>query len=97
MEFIQDSMHFLLICKFKKDEINSNRDKVETLIFETFKGTYINSARINKIHSKMKTLEWSQRFSHCKSIGNFPDDQGQLTQLSEVQSGRNVNSSQFLW
>ena len=27
----------------------------------------------------MKSLEWSQLFPHCKSIGIFPDAQGQLT------------------
>ena len=26
----------------------------------------------------MKVLEWSQHFSHCKSIGIFPDAQAQL-------------------
>ena len=28
-------------------------------------------ARIKKIHWKMKVLEWSQRFSHYKSMGIF--------------------------
>ena len=37
------------------------------------------SARMKKIHSKMKVLEWSQHFSHYKSMGIFPDAQGQLT------------------
>ena len=32
-----------------------------------------------RIHPKMKALEWSQHFSHNKSIGKFPDAQGQLT------------------
>ena len=42
----------------------------------------------------MKALEWSQHFSHCKSTGIFfPEIQGQLTLLSKVQSGRNLNSS----
>ena len=27
----------------------------------------------------MKVLEWSQHFSHYKSMGIFPDAQGQLT------------------
>ena len=27
----------------------------------------------------MKELEWSQHFSHYKSIGIFPEAQGQLT------------------
>ena len=39
------------------------------------------SARIKKIHSKMKVLEWSQHFSHYKSMGIFPDAQGQQTKF----------------
>ena len=46
------------------------------------------SARMKKIHSKMKVLEWSQHFSHYKSMGIFPDAQGQLTHRSLVQSCR---------
>ena len=37
------------------------------------------SARMKKIHPKMKVLEWSQHISHYKSMGIFPDAQGQLT------------------
>ena len=29
------------------------------------------SARMKKIQSKMKAVECSQHFSHCKSMGNF--------------------------
>ena len=36
--------------------------------------------------SKMKVLEWSQHFSHYKSMGIFPDAQGQLTHKSLVGS-----------
>ena len=32
---IQNSMHFLIIRKLKKDQINSNREKVDTMIFQT--------------------------------------------------------------
>ena len=32
-ELVQDIMHVLITCKVKKDWINSNREKVETLIF----------------------------------------------------------------
>ena len=46
------------------------------------------SARMKKIHPKMKVLEWSQHFSHYKSMGIFPDAQGQLTHKSLVQSCR---------
>ena len=36
----------------------------------------------------MKELECSQDFSHYKSMGIFPDAQGQLTPQSLVRSGR---------
>ena len=41
-------------------------------------------ASMKKIRSKMKELECSQDFSHYKSMGIFPDSQGQLTQQSLV-------------
>ena len=43
-------------------------------------------ARMKKIHLKMKVLEWSQHFSHYKSMGIFSDAQGQLTHKSLVGS-----------
>ena len=54
-------------------------------------------ARLRMIDSKMKKLECSQNFSHYKSIGIFPDAQGQLTPQSLVRSGRITNSSKMLW
>ena len=36
-------------------------------------------ARIKKIQLKMKALNFSQDFYHYKSMGIFPDAQGQLT------------------
>ena len=36
-------------------------------------------------------LEWPQHFSHYKSMGIFPDAQGQLTPQSEVEPSRNLN------
>ena len=44
-------------------------------------------ARMRMIDSKMKELECSQDFSHYKSMGIFPDAQGQLTPQSLVRSG----------
>ena len=41
-------------------------------------------ARMRMIESKMKELEYSQDFSHYKSMGIFPDAQGQLTLQSLV-------------
>ena len=55
------------------------------------------SARMKKIHPKMKVLEWSQYFSHYKSMGIFPDAQGQLTHKSLVGSGRISNLFEILW
>ena len=54
------------------------------------------SARMKKIHPKMKVLEWSQHFSHYKSIGIFPNAQGQLTHKSLVQSCRLSNPFEIL-
>ena len=54
-------------------------------------------ARMRMIDSKMKKLECSQDFSHYKSMGIFPDAQGQLTPQSLVRYGRISNSSEMLW
>ena len=53
-------------------------------------------ARMRMIESKMKELVCSQDFSHYKSMGIFPDVQGQLTPKSLVRSGRISNSSEML-
>ena len=53
--------------------------------------------RMKLIHTKMKELEWSQDFSHYKSLGIFQDAQGQLTPQSLVESGPNSNLSEILW
>ena len=34
-ELILDGMHVLITCKFKMDQMNSNREKVETSIFRS--------------------------------------------------------------
>ena len=54
-------------------------------------------ARMRMIDSKMKELEWSQDFSHYKSMGIFQIAQGQLTPPSLVRSGRISNSFEILW
>ena len=54
------------------------------------------SARMKMIQSKMNELEWSQHFYHYKSMGIFPDAQGQLTPQSLVRSGSISNSFQML-
>ena len=45
----------------------------------------------------MTALECSQDFSHYKSMGIFPDSQGQLTLQTMVGSGQILNSSKTLW
>ena len=55
---------------------NSNSSKLVWLV--------LLPARMKKIHPKMKALEWSQHFSHYKSMGIFPGAQGQLTSQSLV-------------
>ena len=54
-------------------------------------------SRMRMIDSKMKELGYSQDFYHYKSMGIFPDAQGQLTPQSLVRSGRISNSSEILW
>ena len=46
---------------------------------------------------KMKVLDCSQDFSYYKSMGIFPDAQGQLTLQSTVRSGKISNPSKVLW
>ena len=47
--------------------------------------------------SKIKSLEWSQHFSHYKSMGIFPGIQGELTPHLEVWSCRISNPFKILW
>ena len=54
------------------------------------------SARMRMIDSKMKELECSQDFSNYKSMGIFPDAQGQLTPQSLVRSNQISNSVETL-
>ena len=78
-----------------------------TLVLVSVSGRNLNSsklscmssipARMRMIDSKMKELECSQDFSHYKSMGIFPDTQGQLTPQSLVRSGRISNSFEMLW
>ena len=90
--------------------LNSNFSDAQgqiTLELEAVFGRNLNSsrflcmsslpARMRMIDSKMKELECSQDFSHYKSMGIFPDAQGQLTPQSLVRSGRISNSSEMLW
>ena len=78
-----------------------------TLVLVSVSGRNLNSsklscmsslpARMRMIDSKMMELECSQDFSHYKSLGIFPDAQGQLTPQSLVRSGRISNLFEMLW
>ena len=78
-----------------------------TLVLMVVSGRNLNSsklicmsslpARMRLIKSNMKELECSQDLSYYKSMGIFPDAQGQLTPQSFVLSGRISNSSEMLW
>ena len=64
----------------------------------SFKLSYMSllPVRMRMIETKVKELECSQDFSHYKSMGIFPDAQGQLTPQSLVRSGRISNFSKML-
>ena len=78
-----------------------------TLVLVSVSGRNLNSSKqscmsslpaiMRMIDSKMKELVCSQDFSHYKSMGIFPDAQGQLTLQSLVRSGRISNLSEMLW
>ena len=55
------------------------------------------STRMKKVNPKMKVLDRSQHFSHYKSMGIFPNAQGQLTHKYLVQSCRISNPFEILW
>ena len=77
-----------------------------TLVLVSVSGRNLNSsklscmsslpARMRMVVKKMKELECSQDFFHYKSMGIFPDAQGQLTPQSLVRYGRILNSSEML-
>ena len=69
--------------------LNSNSSKLLWLV--------LLSARMKMIHQKINVLEWSQHFSHYKSMGIFPDAQGQLTHKSLVESCQISNPFEILW
>ena len=54
-------------------------------------------SRMRMIESKMKELKCSQDLYHYKSMGIFPDAQGQQTPQSLVRSSRISNSFEMLW
>ena len=92
-------MGVLDACKNEEDPIKNEGARVVTTLFIDFSHaqgqltpkSVMESCRNSKPiqafmadHWKMKVLEWSQRFSHYKSMGIFPNAQGQLTHKSFV-------------
>ena len=85
----------------------SNAQGQITLVLVSVSGRNLNSSkllcmsslpeRMRMIDSKMKELECSQDFSNYKSMGIFPDAQGQLAPQSLVRSNRISKSSEMLW
>ena len=94
-------MHVHIISTFKKDWINSNREKVETSVFRRARAAY--SAVSGPIWQKSELI---QVFSACSQYLETPvfiylyegilDAQGQLTLFLVFQSGRNSKSSKMM-
>ena len=91
--------HYTSIFQTHKGQITLKLVVVSGRNLNSSKLSYMSSlpARVRMINSKMKELECSQDFSHYKSMGIFPDAQGQLTPQSLVRSGQILNSSEMLW
>ena len=95
-ELVRDVMDVLVTCKYEKNPIK-NEGAGRNLNSSKLSCMSSLPARMRMIDSKMKELEWSQDFSHYKSMGIFQIAQGQLTPQSLVRSGRISNSSEMLW
>ena len=94
IEALECSQHYTSIFQTRKGRVvvsgrNLNSSKLSCMSSLP--------ARMRMIESKMKELECSQGYSHYKSMGIFPDAQGQLTPQSLVRSNRISNSSKMLW
>ena len=90
-----DIMGLLVACKNEEDPIKNEGARVVTTLFINFSDaqgqltpkSVMESCRNSNpskllwlvLLSKMKVLECLQHFSHYKSMGIFPDAQGQLT------------------
>ena len=94
-KLIQALIGVLIVCKNEEDPFKIEITRVVTTFLPLW--LVLLSARTKKIHPKMKVLEWSQHISHYKSMGIFPDAQGQLTHKSLVGSCRISNPFQILW
>ena len=63
-------------------------------LIQSFMSLHV-TCKNEKIHSKMKVLEWAQKISHCKSMQVFYYAQGQFTPQSAVGSTLSSNLSKF--
>ena len=99
MKALEMSQHYSLIFQTPKGSVTPKSVMESCRNSNPSKLLWLNllPARMKKIHWKMRVLEWSQRFSHYKSMGIFPDAQGQLTHKSKDGSCRISNPSEFLW
>ena len=81
-------MGVLVACKNEEDPIRNVGARVVTTLFIDFshaKGQLtLKSVMESCQNSNPSKLEWSQRFSHYKFMGIFPNAQGQLTHKSFV-------------
>ena len=98
IEALECSQHYTSIFQTRKGQITLELVAVSGRNLNSFELSCMSSlpARMRMIDSKMKELECSQFFFHYKSMGIFPDAQGQLTPQSLVRSGRILNSSEML-
>ena len=75
----------LILTSIKGRNSFANLPKFE--LFQAFMHVLV-TCKNGEDQIKMKALECSQDFSHYKSMGIFPDAQGQQTPQSLVRSGR---------
>ena len=96
-EALERSQHYSLIFQTLKGVNFEVSDGIlpKFKLIQAFMG-FLVTCKNEENPTKMKALEWSQHFSHCKSMGIFPHSQVQLTSLSKVQSGRFLNPSEIL-
>ena len=84
MKELDCSQHYTSIFSYAKGQITMESVVVSSPNWNSSKLSSMSllPTRMKMIHTKMKELEWSQHFSHYKSMGIFQDVQGQLTPQS---------------
>ena len=104
--YISQRIRFARVCSCIYDFNNRNVFLTAKLLKQGYRYNKIRKAFSKFYHilvtcknkedqSKIKALEWSQHFSHYKSMGIFSDAQGQLTHKSLVGSCQNSNRPRF--